>query len=424
MRKPVIRQSNDLIEASYKIASLGESRLIRLLIAQIEPHDKEFKTYQINVSDFAHVFGLNDQDGRLYELIDSASQALTRRSISIRNGKSWLHMNWLSSAEYKNGNGYVELCFDPKLKPYLLELKGYFTQYKLDTIVNFRSVYSIKLYELLKSEEFKANTQGRFKRHFEYTELREKLGVENEHPLFADFRIYTIEIAKREINQHSDLLITDIEYSKTGRKVTHIIFSVARKAQCDLDLQGGSPHLEETVPRGFIELPEEVQALVLMGITQETALQWLKTYGSRRINRNIEYAKEQVAMGKINNISGYIKTAISSDIAKGVAVKRKAVSEKKNKDIADNDTKKENDAQAEKEKLAKRESLMNDFQSLEDGEKEFIKIRYQDQLQTIPLRSWNKAKERNPSKPETESIVKVSFLMYFETYIANLRLPV
>lgn len=423
MKKPVIRQSNDLIEASYKIASLGESRLIRLLISQIEPSDEEFKTYKINVVDFARVFGLNTRDGRNYELIDNASQALTKRSITVRDGKSYLHMNWLSSAKYTEGDGFVTLRFDPELKPYLLQLKGYFTQYKLDTIVNFRSVYSIKLYELLKSEEFKANAQGRFKRHFEYSELREKLGVEEkEYEFFKDFRIKAIEIAKKEINQYSDLFIMDVEYLKTGRKYTHMIFDVARKAQCDLDLQGGSPSLEESPHEK--ETSKEIKELVSMGITQETALQWLKTYGVRRINRNIEYAQEMVAGGKINNISGYIKTAIISDIAKGIAAKKKAAKEKSIKIDADNATKAEIEVQSNKKELNKREALMNDFHNLEENEQATIRTRYEKQLLPIPLKTWIRAKEKNKNKPETELTVKVSFLRYFETYKSNLRLPV
>ena len=150
MEKPIVRQANNLIEASYKI-TIGESRIIRLLIAHIHPQDEDFKTYRINVTDFAGIFGLSDRDGRLYETISQASKALMSRVITIRDGESWLHMNWLSSAEYKHGSGYVELCFDKKLKPYLLQLKGYFTQYNLERITHFNSVYSIRIYEILKT---------------------------------------------------------------------------------------------------------------------------------------------------------------------------------------------------------------------------------------------------------------------------------
>jgi hypothetical protein len=77
---------------------VGEARLIRMLIAQIKPNDEDFKTYHIAVTEFAKFFGLTG--GSAYELIDKAAESLAHRPISIREGKSWLHTNWLSSAKY------------------------------------------------------------------------------------------------------------------------------------------------------------------------------------------------------------------------------------------------------------------------------------------------------------------------------------
>jgi plasmid replication initiation protein len=134
---------------------VGEARLIRMLIAQIKPTDEDFKTYRVNVADFARFFELSG--GSAYALIDKAAESLAHSPITIREGESWLHTNWLSSAKYVRGSGYVELCFDKHLKPYLLQLKGYYTGYALHNTVNFNSGYTIRLFEILKSNEFKAN---------------------------------------------------------------------------------------------------------------------------------------------------------------------------------------------------------------------------------------------------------------------------
>jgi plasmid replication initiation protein len=69
-----------------------------MLIAQIKPTDEDFQTYRITVADFANFFGLSG--GNAYELIDKAAESLAHRPITIREGKSWLHTNWLSSAKY------------------------------------------------------------------------------------------------------------------------------------------------------------------------------------------------------------------------------------------------------------------------------------------------------------------------------------
>ena len=145
-RELVVRQSNTIIDASYKIASVGEGRLIRLLIAQIQPHDEDFKIYRIDVADFARLFGLTG--GSAYDLIKKAADDLAGRRIMLESGKSWLRLNWLSSAEYREGSGYVDLCFDAKLKPYLLRLKTHWKQYELKTIINYKSRYFLLGYDL------------------------------------------------------------------------------------------------------------------------------------------------------------------------------------------------------------------------------------------------------------------------------------
>lgn len=55
----VIRKSNELIEARYKL-SIAEQRLVLLLASEISPDDENFKSYQIRVTDFAKMFGLEN----------------------------------------------------------------------------------------------------------------------------------------------------------------------------------------------------------------------------------------------------------------------------------------------------------------------------------------------------------------------------
>jgi plasmid replication initiation protein len=317
MSKLTVRQGNDLIEASYKIASLGEARLIRLLIAQISSFDEDFKVYQISVSDFAHVFGLNDRDGRLYELLYNAADGLTSRKIRMRNGNSWLLMNWLSSAEYRHGSGYVELCFDAKLKPYLLQLKGYYTEYELENTVHFKSLYSIRLFELLKREYKEDQKTGQFKRSFEYDELREKMGIEkDEYTFFKDFRVRVIDKAQKEINRFSSINIVQVDYPKTGRKITHVVFHYEKQKQGQMELVGASPVVTEKEAEP--ETPDDVRELVAMGIDEATAYKWRKKYGVKKIARNVAYTRAMQKANKIrSSLAGYLARAISEDIASG-----------------------------------------------------------------------------------------------------------
>jgi plasmid replication initiation protein len=409
-----VRQSNTLIEASYKIASVGEGRLIRALIGQIQPTDEDFKYYRVSVSDFARLFDITDQTA--YEQIKKAADELTGRKIKIEKGQSWLFMNWLSSAEYIQGNGYVELCFDKKLKPYLLQLKGYFTQYELENVVTFRSSYSIRLYELLKAEQFKAGKTGKFSKTFEYESLRQTLAIaDNEYSQFAFFRVNVIEIAVREINATSNLEITQIDYPKTGRKISHIVFHCEQARQTRLDVDGPAPVIEAVAKER--EHPEDVRDLIAMGIDEATAYKWRKKYGVMRLTRNLAYTRAMQKAEKIrDSLTGFLARAIADNLGSAweeEEKQRRAVIQAKNQVEAQKRTEEEWRALQDAERRA---VLLHEFDTLSPEEKERVRSAYIEQATDIVRSVWEKAKKSLPDAPETDKRVLVSFLSFFSKW--------
>lgn len=408
-----VRQANDLIEASYKIASIGEGRLVRMLIAQIQAGDEDFKTYRISVADFAKFFGLNGSGGSVYELIDKAAESLAHRPITIRSGRGWLHTNWLSSAEYKRGDGFVELCFDRKLKPYLLQLKGHFTQYDLERIVNFRSSYSMRLFELLKAEQFKAGVAGNFSRTFIYEELRAKMAVESaEYTFFKDFRVNVIEPAVREINANPDINICKVDYQKTGRKISHVVFYCERAKQSQLDLDGPPPRLEEVQK----ESPDYIKELVFMGIDEATAWKWKKKYGVRNLIRNTAYTKAMQKSGKIrDSVTGFLARAVADNLGGGWEEEEKqrlAAQAEKEKAEHKKQAEEAKEAQAQKERRAEVESR---FYALSEDEQEAHRAAYVSQAPDFMRGHWMQAKEKKGAKPEQSPLVGAAFFSFYNS---------
>lgn len=417
----VVRQSNDLIEASYKIGSVGEQRLIKMLIAQIQPSDEDFKTYRISVSDFARFFGLASTNNSVYELIKKAADELAGRRIMLVQGKSWIRLNWLSFAKYIEGSGCVDLRFDKELKPYLLGLKGYYKQYGLEKIVNFKSGYSIRLFELLKVEEFKATRDG-FIRLFEYEDLREKLGLENqEYSFFKDFRINVIEVAQREINANSDISIFDIKYYKTGRKYSQIVFH-CKKSERNESTKTHAQNQE--VEEKEKKIPDDVKQMISLGITEKTAMQWRKKYGVAQVVRNIGYTMAMKKAGKIRETeAGFLASAIANDSGGGWELEQQA-REKARKaiELAESQKAEKSDI-ALNEERAKRQVLIDEFHALPELEQEGIRRVYETQANTTILATWNKIKKASPTNPEDDNRTRFDFVRFYETYRANLQLP-
>ncbi len=217
MEHKLIRKSNFLIEAAYKL-TLVEQRIVMILASKIKPADDEFKKYQLNIKEFAGLLELKNKDE--YSHIQTVTKKLLTRAFSIKMPDALLQIGWLSSAKYLDGQGIVELCFDPQLKPFLLQLKDRFTSYKLKNVIQLRSSFSIRIYELLKQYEKLGE------RTFLLDNLRECLGLEeSQYKLYGDFKRKIILVAQAELAEKTDLSF-DFEEIKISRRVGKIRFII------------------------------------------------------------------------------------------------------------------------------------------------------------------------------------------------------
>lgn len=308
----VVRKSNHLIEASYRFGSINEARVIHLLLTKISAFDKDFKDYEISVAEFVALF--NIKATAIHTEIRKVVRKLRTRSISINKPDGgWLELGWLSSAEYLKGKGIIELCFDAKLKPYLLELKSRYTQFNITEFVSFTNTYAIRFFEFIKENKFKADENGLFKIQFEYVILRKIFLIEDkEYKLFSGFKRDVIEPAIAEINAKTNFAIV-VSYGKTGRAITHITFSCTDKDKAKPKATAAEPPKEDKPPSVVVQ-PAEIKRLVAFGMTDKTAATWLKKYGKEKITRNLDYVDAQLKAGTaINNVKAYLTEAMKND---------------------------------------------------------------------------------------------------------------
>jgi plasmid replication initiation protein len=223
-----VTKHNKLIEQRGNMTLL-EQKIIRAVISQIRMEDQDLKEYALNVADFKELTGSNHKD--LYEQIKDVAEKLIDRKIEIQSinekGKRGFYLTrYIWAAKHVEGEGYFKIKLDPELKPYFLELKDQFTQYQLKYIMRMKSVHALRIYELLKQYE---NTITH-KREFDIVELKKILGLEDGYSAFKDFEKRVLMVAKKEINELTDI---EIDYKKIyrgrGKKVVSIIFSIDTK---------------------------------------------------------------------------------------------------------------------------------------------------------------------------------------------------
>jgi len=215
-------KANDLIQKSRFQLSAQEQKIVLYLISKIKPGDKEFQGYSFEIMEFCHLCGIETDQGRTYKHLKNTLQKLRDKSFWIKqdNGSETLFA-WIDGVTISPKSGTVSIRLNENIKPYLLELQQKFTHYSLIYILGMRSQYAIRLYELLKSYEFRGRWQ------VEIEELKNMLSAEN-YKLFGNFKQKVLDIALREIENLTDI---DVSYEiiKKGRKFAEIEFIIKQK---------------------------------------------------------------------------------------------------------------------------------------------------------------------------------------------------
>ena len=211
-----ITKSNKLIEANYKLGVI-EQKIILCLASNIQPTDSDFKTYTLPIKEFANLLGVKGQ--HKYSDLRRITKELMQKVFEVRIDKKVRQVAWLSYVAYNESEGKIDIRFDPFLRPYLLELKREFTSYKLENVVQLKSTYAIRIYELLKQyEKIKERT-------FLLNDLRKLLGAEEIYPAYGNFKQRVLIPAQKELKNKTDISF-NLEEIKTGRRVTKVKFII------------------------------------------------------------------------------------------------------------------------------------------------------------------------------------------------------
>lgn len=410
----VVKKSNDLIEARYKL-TLGEQRLILLLASQIRKDDEDFKDYEVRVEDFAQWFNLGASSS-VYEKVEQIADNLIGKVVTLKNDDEIEKTTWISYIKYVRGSGVVKLRFDKSLKPYLLQLKANFTQYNLSCVVNFNSSYSIRLYELLKMEVWKAERAGvkQFEKSFEMEEYRKLLGIEKKaYPIFANFRIRVIEPTVQEISEQTDLEIFETKYIKTGRKITGICFVVLIKDEKQKKAKIEKEERKEEEQNGKQEIHKAVQALIDNGFSFENARTYKTKYGIKQIERNLAYMQAEERNGKkIENRPAYLASAIREDWGQYREAEMKAKAEKDRKRIESERKAVENQTTLEEQIKENYKRAFIVFEGMEKTKQEELIFEYSNNVaDSFSLEQMRKAEKKGESI-FTVTIVKKTFTKF------------
>jgi len=337
-----VQKSNLLVDARYKL-NMWETRIFIKMIMMIDHTDEDNKEYHIYPRDIINDFQLFT-DKSAYRYIREAADSLRNRSITFpettENGDVYEVNTSILTVTKKKIKGkpdaFIKVKFAAELKPYLLELKEY-TSYDLKYILRLPNSYAFRMYEILKSFEF------RKKKTIEFTELKEMIGaaeisfdkdgvkqVKDLYPLFGSFKQKILNKAQKHINNNTDIRF-EFDPVKTGRKITAITFTVFKNEV--IELEDVTPELPFIDPNDEDRLVNRFLQQVGEWVVASTVRKWVQQYPAEQIQQGITYTLNKLKAGdKIKNVGGYLQKMVSTtDLVEtaGKKLKQENLSKKK-----------------------------------------------------------------------------------------------
>lgn len=221
-----VRKANELIQQSRFSLSLQQQKIILYLISKIQPTDTEFNEYQFEIKAFCEACGIESEGGEQYSQIKEAVKNIADKSLWVKmpDGRETL-LRWIEKASIEAGTGILTIRLDNDMKPYLLQLNKNYTTYDLIYTLTFKSKYSVRLYELIKSIHYDESQP--YSRTYSVAELQKLLGAEI-YKTYALFRERALDKAINEINAISDKTISYEVAEKSGKKITHLTLHIAK----------------------------------------------------------------------------------------------------------------------------------------------------------------------------------------------------
>ena len=283
-----------LIEARHELTA-KENDIIDLVLNTIKD-DNEY-VYEIDIEKYKGIYNLGSSN--IYRDLKKATNDLYEKhnNFSIKNKATGEEMKfvWFSMLTYIDKKGKIYFEIGHTLKNMLLNMKKKI-YYRIEYPINFKSLYSKRLYYMLKSFE---DTGWRIDK---IDDLKHKLYCPQTYKNFATFRKKVLDMASEEINNASDIKFT-YEQIKTGRKVTAIKFHiVSNKAKNELAVTLDNTEDKETI--------KQVQAIFYKHSISELEANYMLKDAKNNLNSIRECYSYILTKENIPNVVGYMRTLL------------------------------------------------------------------------------------------------------------------
>ncbi|KIX33511.1 replication protein [Burkholderia pseudomallei] len=230
-----VTMANAMMRSAHGL-SLAEKRFIAAALAKTDSTDarglmdERMQTVKLTAMEYAEAFAVTLNTA--YEQLQAGAEALQQPKVIVerptQRGIVREVRSWIITGKYAKGEGSVEVRWHPDLVPFLFGLRKEFTTYKLKHAAAFRSIYTWRIFECLKSWQGKGSWTPSIDEFHDATEPSPTARAN-----FKELRLRVIEPAVKELREKNGLLL---EWTpvKAGRKVIGLRFSFEPNPQSSL----------------------------------------------------------------------------------------------------------------------------------------------------------------------------------------------
>ncbi len=292
---------------------------------------------------------LGGNSGSFYTLLKDTAKQMNSRQIGIVNEANgqFAFFQIIQTCIYDQGE--LNITFNSDLSKYIKDIQGQFTLLNLPVMLSFKSEYSFRLYEILRSRAYNRDRNSRNKEwevKFALSELQLQLGIVNaedtnakkvlsysENPDYdkavevakdkkesltqwMPFKKSVLNKAQKEINEKTEL---NIEYTPVrggiGGKIQSVIFKVTLKDK--------KPEEKEVEVLNEVSIDDFYDAVVEL-IDEKLKMADIKTLADCS-NCNIQKVEKAYRLAKaqkngVDNLIGFMKKAIENGYEEPIAV--------------------------------------------------------------------------------------------------------
>lgn len=181
----------------YRLVEMAQNNVpqsLRNNIRKIEP-DECGVNVTMPVADI-----LRDETDKNYTKAKAAFKKLAEKGIEYEDSETWLYTSIIEHPEIAKGSGIATFHVYKPVWECILDFSKGYRKYELATAMSFKSVYSMRMYELMSGQKAPL--------YQSFDELKERFKLKGQYKIVSMFIERCLEPAKKELDENSPYSFT------------------------------------------------------------------------------------------------------------------------------------------------------------------------------------------------------------------------